>query len=82
MILFERKFERARKFQREQNEARKSDCTGRDDLELTDVMEKGDTLATISKEKYGNTSQIDAICKMNGLEDGNLIFIGQKLLLP
>ena len=47
MILFERKFERARKFQREQNEARKSDCTGRDDLELTDVMEKGDTLAMI-----------------------------------
>lgn len=47
MILFERKFERARKLQKEQNEARKSDCTGRDDLELTDVMEKGDTLAMI-----------------------------------
>lgn len=46
------------------------------------IVKKGDTLATISKEKYGNTSQIDAICKMNGLEDGNLIFIGQKLLLP
>jgi len=25
---------------------------------------------------------VDAICRMNGLEDGNLIFIGQKLLLP
>lgn len=47
MILFERKFERARKLQKEKNAARRSDCNGRDDLELTDVMEKGDTLAMI-----------------------------------
>ncbi len=46
------------------------------------IVQKGDTLATISREKYGDTSHIDEICKMNGLEDGNLIFIGQKLLLP
>lgn len=46
------------------------------------VVQKGDTLATISKKMYGNTAQIDAICRMNGLTDGNLIFIGQKLLLP
>lgn len=46
------------------------------------VVQKGDTLATISKKMYGDASQIDAICKMNGLTDGNLIFIGQKLLLP
>ena len=47
MILFERKFERARKLQTEKNAARQSDCNGREDLELTDVMEKGDTLAMI-----------------------------------
>jgi nucleoid-associated protein YgaU len=46
------------------------------------IVEKGDTLDTISKKIYGTTSQTDAICKMNGLNDGNLIFIGQKLLLP
>ncbi len=46
------------------------------------VVQKGDTLASISKEKYGDSSHVDAICRMNGLEDGNLIFIGQKLLLP
>lgn len=46
------------------------------------VVEKGDTLATISRKAYGDLSHIEAICKMNGLEDGNLIFIGQKLLLP
>ena len=46
------------------------------------VVEAGDTLDSISLEKYGTTSQVDAICRMNGLSDGNLIFIGQKLLLP
>ena len=51
-------------------------------IENSYIVKKGDTLATISKKKYGNTSQVDAICKINGLEDGNLIFVGQKLLLP
>lgn len=46
------------------------------------VVEKGDTLAKISKKIYGDTGHVDAICRMNGLTDGNLIFIGQKLLLP
>ncbi len=46
------------------------------------VVQKGDTLDLISKKLYGTTSETDAICRMNGLEDGNLIFIGQKLLLP
>lgn len=46
------------------------------------IVEKGDTLAKISKKVYGDTGHVDAICKMNGLADGNLIFIGQKLLLP
>lgn len=46
------------------------------------IVQKGDTLDTISRKLYGTSSQADAICRMNGLEDGNLIFIGQKLLLP
>lgn len=46
------------------------------------VVQKGDTLDSISVKLYGNTSHVEAICKMNGLSDGNLIFIGQKLLLP
>lgn len=48
----------------------------------TYVVKKGDTLASISKEIYGDISHVDAICKENGLEDGNFILIGQKLLLP
>ncbi len=46
------------------------------------IVKKGDTLASISKEIFGDITQVEAICKMNGLEDGNLIYIGQKLLLP
>jgi len=46
------------------------------------TVEKGDTLDSISIKTYGNSGKVDEICRMNGLEDGNLIFIGQKLLLP
>lgn len=53
-------------------------------IEVGDVytVQKGDTLASISKRIYGDSSKIDAICKVNGLENGNLIYIGQKLVLP
>ena len=46
------------------------------------VVKKGDTLDTISIKLYGDSSHVEALCKMNGLSDGNLIYIGQKLLLP
>ena len=46
------------------------------------VVEQGDTLAIISRKMYGDVGHVDAICRMNGLDDGNLIYIGQKLLLP
>lgn len=46
------------------------------------VVQKGDTLDGISIKVYGSRGHVDAICRMNGLADGNLIIIGQKLLLP
>ena len=46
------------------------------------VVEKGDTLAIISRKMYGDVTHVDAICRMNGITDGNLIYVGQKLLLP
>ena len=46
------------------------------------IVEEGDTLAIISRKMYGDLSHVDAICKMNGIENGNLIYVGQKLLLP
>lgn len=55
---------------------------GQETPSRTYIVQKGDTLETISKKEYGDVSHIDAICELNGLDDGNLIFIGQKLLLP
>ncbi len=46
------------------------------------IVQKGDTLASISQKEYGDLAHVNAICELNGLEDGNLIMIGQKLLLP
>lgn len=46
------------------------------------IVEKGDTLEKISKKAYGDIQHIEEISKTNGLENGNLIYIGQKLLLP
>lgn len=48
----------------------------------TYVVQEGDTLESISRKEYGDILHIEAICDLNQLEDGNLIFIGQKLLLP
>lgn len=60
-------------------EVRNTDTSGNNGVY---TVEQGDTLAIISKKTYGNVSHVDAICKMNGLTDGNLIYVGQKLLLP
>ena len=46
------------------------------------IVEKGDTLAIISRKVYGDFEHVDAICRMNGLGNGNLILVGQKLVLP
>lgn len=64
--------------QNEQQDSEAQETLGEDMY----IVQKGDTLATISRKAYGDASHVEAICKMNGLEDGNLIFIGQKLLLP
>ena len=48
----------------------------------TYIVQEGDTLQSICQMEYGDTTQIEEICKLNQLEDGNLIYIGQKLLLP
>ena len=46
------------------------------------IVQKGDTLESICRMKYGNSLRIEEICQLNGLQNGNLIFVGQKLLLP
>lgn len=46
------------------------------------VVAKGDSLLTISRKYYGDSSMVDEIMKLNGIEDMDKIYIGQKIKLP
>ena len=46
------------------------------------TVKKGDTLVTISGKLYDSDEYVEAIQKMNGIEDKDVIYEGQKLLLP
>lgn len=46
------------------------------------VVKEGDTLAEISIRVYNTKSKISDICEVNGIEDIDKIFVGQKILLP
>lgn len=46
------------------------------------IIQKGDTLMDISRRYYGNVDMVDDICVLNGIENGDAIFYGQKILLP
>jgi len=48
----------------------------------TYTVESGDTLAKISIKMYGDRGHVDEICKLNEISDSNMIYVGQKLLLP
>lgn len=45
-------------------------------------VEKGDSLAGIARRFYGTSSRVKDICRLNGIEDPDMIEQGQKLLLP
>lgn len=46
------------------------------------VVQKGETLAAISRKIYGDLSRMQEICEKNGIENSDEIYAGQKLLLP
>lgn len=46
------------------------------------IVQKGDTLRSISFQIYGNYDYVEAICVQNGLSNPDSILCGQKLLLP
>ncbi len=46
------------------------------------IVVKGDTLNRISKQFYGSVTYVEEICELNGIEDKNAIFYGQKIRLP
>ncbi|MCU6732356.1 LysM peptidoglycan-binding domain-containing protein [Diplocloster agilis] len=46
------------------------------------TVQKGDTLAKISKKLYGTYSKVDEICQLNGIDNGDRILAGDKIQLP
>lgn len=46
------------------------------------LVQQGDTLAKISRDRYGNEDMIGEICALNGISDGDYIQVGEIILLP
>ena len=46
------------------------------------VIIEGDTLTSISRKFYNTDTMVEAIMKLNGIEDGNVIYPGQMIKLP
>lgn len=46
------------------------------------IVSAGDTLYFICLEKYKDASYIDAVAKYNGIENSNLLYVGQTIKLP
>lgn len=46
------------------------------------TIQFGDSLYKISTEKYGTMDMIAEICKLNGISSEDIIYPGQKILLP
>ena len=46
------------------------------------VIKKGDTLTSISKQYYGTIEKVQEICRLNGMSPEDIIYAGQKILLP
>lgn len=46
------------------------------------IVKKGDSLAGISRKIYGTASKAKKICELNGIDDMDKIYAGQRLDLP
>lgn len=46
------------------------------------TIQKGDTLASISRKIYNTEDKISAICEANNIESENELIVGEKILLP
>ncbi|MPN34608.1 hypothetical protein SDC9_182102 [bioreactor metagenome] len=45
-------------------------------------VEEGDSLWYISQKFYGSDDEVELIKKANGIDDENLIFLGEELIIP
>lgn len=46
------------------------------------IVQQGETLYGICFELYQNLSKVDEICRINGLEDVNMLEAGRRLIVP
>ena len=52
------------------------------EIHPTYTIQKGDTITKISIKTYGSTEKVREICELNNLSVNDLIYPGQKILLP
>jgi len=45
-------------------------------------VQTGDTLLEICRARYGDEKMVKQVCEMNDLEDGDMIYVGEIILLP
>ena len=76
----DRSAEEVKDDQADQNEAQETAAQSGEPRYYT--VKPGDTLNTICLRIYKSKDMADAIKKANGIEDGDKIYAGQKLLLP
>jgi len=48
----------------------------------THIVKKGDSMSSITRQYYGDTSLMDKLCKYNNISDPNKIILGQELKIP
>ncbi|MCC8081222.1 MAG: LysM peptidoglycan-binding domain-containing protein, partial [Lachnospiraceae bacterium] len=46
------------------------------------TVQAGDSLLSISQSIYNTSEKVEEICALNGIEDMDMIYVGQTLLLP
>lgn len=46
------------------------------------TVSAGETLSSICINLYGSRDPVESICELNGIEDANLISVGQELVIP
>ena len=46
------------------------------------TIQQGDTLTKISIKNYGNAKRVKEICELNQIQENDLIYPGQTILLP
>lgn len=53
-----------------------------DDRSVVYVIEEGDTLMSISIKMYNSPAYVDEIMKANNLKENDVIYVGQKIIIP